>query len=279
MTVALATAGGCADDSAGAGGGTEGSSTGDAASSSGPATTVMMSTAADSGSGGGSGDMGMEDTSTGAPPVMVTLSGDVADLVPPSVPIPDAVISVFGDDTLTATSNAGGLYEIGPFEPETWATMIVEPSTDYQGAIIPIRINSEPMQEDQLAQISRMTIDDQIAGLESQMPAPVEPDTAVIVVRLITPLVIADGGPVTVTRDPAPDPDTFYAPDASFAPALNSNELAFAGLPVVVYFNVAPDEPGAYSFTYEHDTTTCESVYDVVPTMADHITLVSVSCE
>ncbi len=278
MSVAL-TAGGCADDSPVGGADTDGSSTGggdDSTSGGMPMTTMAADSTSD---GGGEADMGMEDTSTGSAPVEVTLMGEVADLVPPSVPIPDAVISVFGDDTLTATANAGGIYSIGPFEANTWATMIVEPSTDYQGSVIAIQIEDQPEQEDQLAQISRMTITDQIDGLEAQMPADVEPDTAVIVVRLITPLVINDGGPVRVTRDPAPDPDTFYAPDAGFAPVLNSNELAFAGLPVVVYFNVAPDDPGAYTFTYEHDTTTCSSVFDNVPTLADHITLIDVVCE
>lgn len=275
-TLGLTVAAGCGDDSPGTDSGND-SGTGAESSSGGEVTPPASSSGADSSSGGG--EMGMDDTSTGSAPVEVTVEGEVADLVPPSLPIPDAVIGVYGDDTLTATSNAGGLYSIGPFAPDMWATMVLEPSTEYQGSVIAVNIGNAPEQEDQLAQIGRATIVDQIDGLESQMPADVDLSQAIIIVRLITPFVINEGGPVRVTMDPPPVPDTYYAPDASFAPVLNSSELAFAGLPVVVYFNVVPDEPGAYSFTFEHDTSICTSVYDELPTLGDHVTLINVTCE
>ena len=277
LTMTLGPVAGCGDDSDAGGGDDE--STGGA-----PDDTTTGDDddddddMADGSSSGGAAEMG-NDESTGEEEVEVTVSGVVEDLVPPGMPIPDAAISVFGDDTITATANAGGLYEIGPFPAGSDQVIVVAPSDDYFGSVIHVDIRDEPEQDDeQLAQISRATIDMQIMGLEEMMPAEADLTQAVIVVRLLTKDVLADGG-VEVTMSPAPEDGTYYAPDESFAPVLNLAELVNGILPVVVYFNVDPADPGTYTFTYDHPSATCDSVFPDVPTLGEHITLIDVVCE
>ena len=285
LGIALATSVGCGDDSAGGSGdgtGTEsGTSTGDDTTGS---MMTMTTMSADSSTGGaGSGDQGSEDSSgSSGDPAGVTVSGLVEDLNPLAMmPIPGASISVFDDDTITATASAVGEYEIGPVPANAFSTFLVAPSELYMGSVIPIDIGDGPTQEDeQLARVSREFIDDQIALLEDGMPLDPAPDLdqAIVIVRLLSSNVLAEGN-VTVTMDPAPVAGTFYAPDSEGAPVLDSNEMAFAFLPVVVYFNIAPDAPGAYGFTFDHPTSTCDVVYTDVPTVGEHISLVDVRCE
>jgi len=282
--IALAATVGCGDDSAGASGdgdGTEsGSSTG--GDTTGSMTTMTTMSADDSSTGGaGSGDQGSEDTGTSSGgPEGVTVSGIVEDLNPLAMmPIPAAEISVFGDDTITATASAVGEYEIGPVAANQFHSFVVAPTELYMGSVIPIDVGDGPTQEDeQLAQVSREFIQDQIDLLEDMMPAMPDLDQSIVIVRLLSSNVLAEGN-VAVTMDPAPAAGSFYAPDSEGAPVLDSNELGFAFLPVVVYFNIAPDDPGAYTFTFDHPTATCDVVYPDVPTIGEHISLIDVRCE
>lgn len=285
LGIALAASVGCGDDSAGASGDGDGT---ESTSSTGDDTTGSMMTmttmSADSSSGGaGSGDQGSEDSSdSSGDPAGVTVSGIVEDLNPLAMmPIPASEISVFGDDTITATGSAVGEYEIGPVAANQFHSFVVAPTTLYVGSVIPIDVGDGPTQEDeQLAQVSREFIDDQIALLENGMPLDPAPDLdqAIVIVRLLSSNVLAEGT-VAANMSPAPAAGTFYAPDDQGAPVLDSNEMGFAFLPVVVFFNIAPDDPGAYSFTFDHPNATCDVVYPDFPTLGDHITLVDVRCE
>ena len=283
LGIALATSVGCGDDSAGGTGngtGTGGSDTGEASTGS---MMTMTTMSADSSTGGaGSGDQGSEDSSSGSSgdPAGVTISGLVEDLNPLAMmPIPASEISVFGDDTITATASAIGEYEIGPVAANQFHSLVVAPTELYVGSVIPIDVGEGPTQEDeQLAQVSREFIDDQIALLEDMMPAMPDLDQSIVIVRPLSSNVLQDGN-VAVTMDPAPEAGTFYAPDFEGAPVLDSNELEFAFLPVVVYFNIAPADPGTYSFTFDHPTATCDVVYPEFATLGDHISLVDVRCE
>ena len=283
LGIALAASVGCGDDSAvgtGSNDGTEsGTSTGDASTGS---MMTMTTMSADSSTGGaGSGDQGSEDSSgSSGDPAGVTVSGIVEDLNPLAMmPIPGADISVFGDDTLTASSAPDGEYEIGPVAANQFHSFVVAPTELYMGSVIPIDVGDGPTQDDeQLAQVSREFIDDQIALLEDMMPVTPDLEQSIVIVRLLSSNVLEEGA-VAVTMDPAPAAGSFYAPDPSGAPVLDSNEMSFAFLPVVVYFNIAPDDPGAYAFTFDHVSATCDVVYPDVPTLGEHISLVDVRCE
>lgn len=279
--MALATTVGCADDSAGGpgdgGSGTEGS----AESSTGGGGPLTTSGADDSSTGGGGGEaeMGDDESSTGSEPSGVLVSGEVADLNPlAAMPIPGAMISVFEDDTITDQANVAGEFELGPLPASQWSTLIVSPSDDYMGSIIPLDVREGPEQDgEQLGQLSREFIQGQIDLLEPMMPAEADLDQAIFIVRLTSKNVLEDG-PVTVTMDPAPPAGTFYSPDAMGAPVLDTAEMSFVLLPAAVFFNVPPADAGTYTFSFEHATATCSAVFGNVPTMADHLTLVDVTC-
>lgn len=283
LGIALAASVGCGDDSAGGTGDGDGT---ESTSSTGDDTTGSMMTmttmSADSSSGGaGSGDQGSEDSSgSSGDPAGVTVSGIVEDLNPLSMmAIPAADITIFGDDATTAVSGPVGEYEIGPLAANQFHSFVVAPTDLYMGSVIPIDVGDGPTQEDeQLAQVSREFIDDQVALLEDMMPVVPDLDQAIVIVRLLSSNVLMEGT-VAVNMDPAPATGTFYAPDFEGAPVLDSNELEFAFLPVVVYFNIAPDDPGAYTFTFDHPSATCNVVYPDVPTLGEHISLVDVRCE
>lgn len=271
---------GCGDDSSPGGGndgsGTEGSSTG--MGSTGNVSADGSSTAVASGSAEGS-DSGEGSSSSGEPPpVEVTVEGEVVDFTNMAAPIAGAEISVFDLPGVTATADDMGLFSIGPLPPDAPATFVVQPTTEYWGAIIPTAIGSDPLQEDvQLAQIPASFVDLQIMLLEPQMPAPADLDQAIVIVRLLNNTAVMEG-PTTIDMTPAPAPGTYYAPDASGAPVLDQNTIEFSVLPVAVFFNLPDTAPGDIQITATHPTRECSVLFPSTPTLGQHITLIDIEC-
>jgi hypothetical protein len=272
---------GCGDDTNPGGSGSESSGTEAGTTGSESSTTMVAdgSSGVGSGSAEGTSSDGGESSSSGEPPpVEVTAEGEVVDFTAMATPIPDAEISIFDVPGVTATADAEGLFSITPLAPDTTAIFVVAPNTDYWGAIIPIAIGADPLQEDlQLAQIPSAFVDLQIMFLEPQMPAMADLTQAIIIVRLINNTAVMEG-PTTIDMDPPPPPDTYYAPDAAGGPVLNQNTIEFAALPVAVFFNVPDTAPGDITITPTHPTRDCEVLFPSTPTVGEHITLIDISC-
>lgn len=274
---------GCGDDSAGGSEGSEGSSGGSGDSST--MTAASMSTSAATGdstgamsasasgdSSGGSSDGG----SSSGGPSEVQLSGDVRDFAQ-DIAIADAEISVWQMPGLETTADAEGLWATGPFAPNQDIVFLVEPSTDYWGAVIPTAVGASDDDNVQLAQISQAFVQMQFDQLVDQMPVAADFGQAVMIVRLISGTALMEGD-VTVDMTPAPTPGTFYAPDVAGAPVLDSNLLQFSLLPVVVYYNLPDTEAGEITFDFSHPTRECNTVFNEYPTFGGFITLIDVEC-
>ncbi len=279
--LALSVSAGCGDDANPSGGGTAtgtGGSSGatDSASSTTTAgTTDSAGTDSNSGSstsGGSSGSAGSSTTGV----TEVLLYGEVRDYISDQ-PIADADISVFDDPNLSTTADGQGVYQLGPFTPNTDHFLVLPEDPDYWGAVIPVSIGMDAMQEQALSKISRDFVATQQMLLDPQMPAVHDPSTAFMLVRVLQNSAIMEGN-VTITVDPPPAPGTFYAPDPDGNPILDSNEAQWGLLPVVVYFNVPPMAPGAYKITATHPVRECTVVYPDFPTIGGHMTLVDVDC-
>jgi hypothetical protein len=272
---------GCGDDTSPGG---EGSGSGSEGSTGAGSSTTVVAEESSSGVGSGSAEEGTsssggESSSSGEPPpTEVTVEGEVVDFVNMGNPIADAAITVFDVPGVTATSDAEGLFSIGPLAPDTPAIFVVAPNTDYWGAIIPTAIGSDPLQEDvQLTQIQSAFVDLQIMFLEDQMPAMPNLDEAIVIVRLLNNTAVMEG-PTTIDMQPAPAPDTYYAPDDMGAPVLNQNTIEFSALPVVVFFNVPDSDPGDITIDATHPTRECTVLFPETPTIGQHITLIDIEC-
>lgn len=270
---------GCGDDTApgdGDGSGTAGStggSTGGTTMGADESTTAVAS-----GSAEGSGSSSEGSSSGDPPPVEVTAEGEVVDFTAMATPIPGAEITVYDLPGVTATADDMGLFSIGPLPSDATATFVVTPNTDYWGAIIPVAIGSDPLQEDvQLAQIPSAFVDLQIMYLEPQMPAMPDLDQAIIIVRLLNNTAVAEG-PTTIEMTPSPPVGTYYAPDAMGAPVLNQSTIEFSPLPVVVFFNVPDSAPGDITVQATHPTRECSVLFPETPTIGQHITLIDIEC-
>lgn len=270
---------GCGDDS-NPGGSGSGSETEGTTSTSGSTTMVADdsgTTAVASGSAEGSGSSSSS-SSGDPPPIEVTAEGEVVDFTAMATPIADAEIAIFDLPGVTATADASGLYSIGPLPADATSIFVVQPNADYWGAIIPVAIGSDPLQEDvQLAQIPSAFVDLQIMFLEPQMPVPANLDEAIMIVRLLNNTAVMEG-PTTIDMLPAPTAGTFYAPDAAGAPVLDQNTIEFAALPVAVFYNLPDTAPGDITITATHPTRECEVLFPEVPTVGQHITLVDITC-
>ncbi len=269
---------GCGDDAAPGGGG---SGTGATSTGADSGTTGTTANPADSSGTAGSGSMGGSESSSsssGDPIIEVTVEGQVVDFANMGAPIADAEISSYDSPTITAIADGDGMYSIGTFDANTEEVFLVAPSEDYLGAVIPVSVGADMLQEEeQLSQIQRAFVDAQIMLLEAQDPEDAVLTEAIIIVRLLNNSAVMEG-PTTVNMEPPPDPGTFYAPNAAGAPVLNQNTIEFAALPVLVYFNVADASPGDISFTATHPTRECEVLFPNFPTLGEHITLVDISC-
>lgn len=271
---------GCGDDTDPGG---EGSGSGSGSTGAGSSTTMAAdesSSGAGSGSAEGSSSSGGGESSSSGepPPTEVTAEGELVDFVNMGNPIADAEITVFDLPGVSATSDAEGLFSIGPLPPNAPATFVVAPTTEYWGAIIPYDIGADALQEDvQLSQIPSAFVDLQIMFLEPMMPAMPNLDEAIVIVRLLNNTAVMEG-PTTIDMQPAPAPDTFYAPDAEGAPVLNQNTIEFSALPVVVFFNIPDSAPGDITITPTHPTRECTVLFPETPTIGQHITLIDIEC-
>lgn len=225
-------------------------------------------------SDGGGTDSGSGTGTTGEPPPSeVFIGGEVRDFVI-DMPIVGAELSLWEMPGFETVSDDMGLYQIDGLPPSTEAAVILAPSEDYLGGVIPVTIAAEDRDNVQLTQISKAFIDEQTALLEDQMPVPPDDTQSIIVVRLIQNT--ATGA--MVQMDPAPAAGTFYAPDENGAVILDESTISFGLLPVAVFFNVAPAGPGAYSFTVTHPERDCTVRHPSFPTLSGHVTQVEIDC-
>ncbi|MCA9709454.1 MAG: hypothetical protein KDK70_26675 [Myxococcales bacterium] len=274
MMMALAGLGlGCGDDTTtGSGTSGSGSSSGDETMASG--TTVVADGSTGMGSGSAESD---ESSSSGEPPLEVTVEGDVIDFVLSSG-IGGAQISIYDDPSITAMADETGFFSIGTFPPNTGQLFVLAPSAEYWGAVIPVDIGMDPLQEDQeLTQISTAIVDTQIMQLMNQMPATPNLDEAIIIVRLLQNSAVMEGDTI-IEMDPPPVDGTYYAPDAGGTPILNQNAIQWGVIPVVVYFNIPDSTPGDITFMATHPMRECTILYPELPTIGQHMTLVDVDC-
>jgi hypothetical protein len=193
--------------------------------------------------------------------------------------IADAAVSILDMPGFETTSDMDGAFTVGPIDPNQEIVFEVAPSMDHVGSYIPFGVEDADDDSVRLGQISRefLAMQEQLLVDTGQMPEPVTDPTQVVIVRLVSPTALMDGN-VVVNMEPAPLPNTYYAPDAAGAPVINSNEMQFSLIPVVVFYNVGENAIGDLSFTFDHPTDTCETAYTQFPTADDHITLVDVTC-
>lgn len=263
------TASGCKDDDAGGSGDGTGTTAEATTSSEGSATAASTgpSTTGD-GTVGGSGD----ESSTGATEAL--FGGDVYDFET-IMGIPDATISVYDMPGVSTISETEGVYEIGPLPLDPPPIFVVDPNDTYFGSVRPVGPDETDTPDDiRLAQVGRMFIDMQIGYLQDQMPAEPDLQQSIILVRLLHAQALG----TVIEMDPPPEAGTYFSPDGNGLPVLDSNEIQFGLIPVVVYFNVTPADPGTYTFTATHPERECTVVRPDFPTLGEHITLVDVSC-
>ncbi|MCX4242233.1 hypothetical protein OEB96_16515 [Paraliomyxa miuraensis] len=266
---------GCGDDS-GVGSGEDSSSGSDTGASE-STTAVADSTSTSAGSGSAEGSSSSS-SSSGDPPVEeVVVEGEVIDFVN-TQPIPGSEIALYDNASINTMSDGEGLFSLGPLTPNSVQTFVLAPSADYWGAIIPVDVGTDPLQEGvQLSQIPSEFVDLQIMFLQPQMPVPPDLNQAIIIVRLTSVSAVSDGPPM-VEMMPAPEDGTYYAPDASGAPILNQTTIENTLLPFVVYFNVPDTDPGDISLSATHPTRECTVVHPAVPTLGQHISLFEIEC-
>lgn len=256
------------DDGVGASGGGSSSSTGSA--STGEGTTVV----ADSGSSAGDQGGSSEETTASPPPTEVRMGGTIEDFFLMG-PIPDAEISVLDQPGMQTVSDASGVWELSGLPVETFDRFVVADTETYWGAVIPFRTELMDIEEFELSQVSLDVIDIQIGVLQEQEPTVmVQDDTAVFLVALEQNL--ATGAVVQV--EPAPPPNTFYAPDANGQPVINTSEISWSLYPVAVFFNLPPGPEGTYEITVTHPERECTVEDPQPPTFGRHINLIRVDC-
>lgn len=246
-------------------------STGSTGAATGSSTTEMAdgeSTAA--GDQGGSS----EETTASPPPTEVAVSGTIQDFFAMG-PIPGAEITVHGLPELFTTSDAQGNWQFDAIPVETFDRFVIAETETYWGAVVPFQTELEDLEEVELSQVSLDVIDLQISALQMQEPTVmVQDDTAVFLVALNQNT--ATGAIVDI--DPPPAPNTYYAPDASGQPILNTNEIQWTIYPVAVFFNLPPGPEGDYEITVTHPERDCTVIDPRPPTFGRHINLVRVDC-
>jgi hypothetical protein len=211
----------------------------------------------------------------------VTLLGQVKDFNPLTMnpEIAGAAISVLDLPGFETTSDAEGNYEIAGLPVNADLVIVIEPSTDYWGSIIPMNTGDGPLKEGaDLSQVSYELVTEQEMNLQAMNPnVMLDQDASVIVARVLQNSAAADG--ITVDLTPAPPMDTYYAAvGANCLATLNTNVVDCTFLPMVVFFNVAPDDAGTYTMEATHPTRDCTIPHPAPPTLAGHVTLFNVDC-
>ncbi len=264
-----------------------GSTSSDETTDPGTTTTDPGSTTQDAGSDSASSSSSTTDaadsSSSGSLPDAVAFGGTVRDFLG-VLGIAGAEVTIHGTGTST-TADADGAFTFEDLEPDTPISLVMAPLAEtkdapaYAGAVVPERTGTMDRADVDAAMIQQAFIENQIAGLNSQGPAPVDLDQAIIVVTVNNDAIAS--GTVTIELDPPPAEGTFYAPDENGAPVLDSAEIGFATLSSAVFFNVPDTVPGDITVTATHETglLTCTVPFPEWPTIGQHITLVSVVCE
>lgn len=278
---------GCGDDAPG-GTGNDTDSDGTSTTMSGSESSTAPSTtgATDSATGESSSSSSEGSSSSGGPVGDVMLAGRTQDFIGTEA-IPGSEISVFGMDTLTATADADGNFELGPLPGDMPIALVLEPITvedvDYVGSIVPERTGTMDRDDVIAPQINQVIIDEQIMGIQKQMPEPANLEQAIVIVmvrRATGAMPFADGT-VNVEMDPPPAPGTYYAPDDMGAPILDSGEIGYEFIPAAVFFNLPDAEPGDITVTAEHSVPTawtCAVDHPEWPTRGSYTTIVYVTC-
>ncbi len=263
---------GCPDDPEPGGEGGGSGSTG-ASSSSGSSESGVVSAESTAADGGGSSTGG--GSSSGGLPTEVMVSGSILDFFTAMSPIAGAEITVLGQPRFMATSDDLGNWEFQGLPVDTFDRFVIADTETYWGAIVPFRTEYQDIEEYELSQVSLDVIDIQIGVLQGQDPeVMVDEDAAVFLVALIQ----NGAAGATVELDPPPPPGTFYAPDASGFPTLNSNEIQWSLYPVAVFFNLPPGPEGMYEITVNHPERECTPDDSQPPTLGRHINLIRVDC-
>ncbi len=274
--------GACGDDptggSSGGGGTDSGTDTDTGSGSTGGVSTSTAGGASGTGSTGGvptstAGTGG--GSTTGA--ITVTLSGELSDRIF-DLPIPDAAVSVHGMPGFETVTDANGLYTIEGLAPDSELFIIVDPSADFFGSVVPVGTEAPGGQDQDLAQVSRMFVDTSKGIVESMGSETLDMVTkGVIFARVIQNTAVGEG-PVTVDMTPAPVVNTYFGLDPNGNPILNTNTTEYGLLPVVLFANLDPADAGTYSISAAHDVRTCTPVYATFPVLAEHLTLADVNC-
>jgi hypothetical protein len=266
----------CGGDDVGGGEGTGSDTTEGGTAGSSSSTTVGMTagegTSASAGTVDDSGGSG-EASSGGATEVFIT--GTVVDYTQGMMTLPDVEVSVFDMPGVTATSDAMGVFTLGPLPPGAEIAIVAAPSTDYFGSVLPYTVPDADIDDAELPQVARDFVDAQIMLIADQMPAMADLTQGIMIVgnRLMADIVGA-----VIDVQPAPPMDTYYAPDSMGAPVVGASTLAFDLLPVVVYFNVPTYQPGEVTVTATHPMSMCSVLHPEFPTLGEHVSFVLVEC-
>ena len=245
------------------------STTGDGTSTSTGATTT---TSADGSSSTSSTSEAADTTETG--PVTLSISGEVSDFFEMG-PIGYAQISLLDEKGSETVANPDGTYVIEDLEPNSFHRILLAENANYWGAIVPVQLEDESIDKYDLSQVSTAVIDLQEAALQDQNPdVLVDEDAAVLLIAINQNT--ATGA--TVTLDPPPAENTYYAPDANGAPILNSNLIEWGLFPVAVFFNLPPGDAGTYTVTVTHPDRECTALDPEPPTRGRHVNLIYVDC-
>jgi hypothetical protein len=236
-------------------------------------TTMGMTVGEGTSASAGTVDESGEASSGGTGEVFVT--GTVVDYTQGMMTIADAEVSVFGMPELTTTSDAMGVFTLGPLPPGAEIAIVAGPSMDYFGSVLPYTTPTSDVDDAELPQVSRAFVDMQIMLIADQMPAAADLMQGIMIVgnRLMAEIV----GTV-IDVQPAPPPDTYYAPDAMGAPVVGNSTLSFDLLPVVIYYNVPDYAPGDVTVTATHPMLDCSVLHPEFPTLGEHVTFVLVEC-
>jgi hypothetical protein len=207
-------------------------------------------------------------------PSTLTVSGVVTDFFAMG-PIGFAQISLLDEEGSETVSNSDGTYAIEGLEAGSFHRIRLDGNVNYWGAIVPVQLEDESIDDNDLSQVSTDVIDLQAEALQQQEPTVVVDENAAVLLVAINQNT-ATGA--TVIIDPPPLPNTYYAPDADGAPILNQNVIEWGLFPVAIFFNLPPGEEGTYSIEVTHPDRECTVQDPQPPTLERHINLVYVDC-
>jgi hypothetical protein len=146
------------------------------------------------------------------------------------------------------------------------------PTSEHVGGIVGVDVQFADVEGVLLPRASRLDVAGVVDALEMQ-DSSIEYDTqggALLVTSTRTD--------TRITLDPMPAPGNFYALDAGGAPLLDATASTYWLLPVVVYFNLAEADTGELVVSASHTMFACTVPLAEVPIVADHLSLLSATC-